>query len=219
MKRLLTMLIVLLAGFSCAQQKPTSPGSATTKIEPDTVLTEKARRAPHICFVNIANAVEEKAFRQAVATVSTVLPLNVAVAKADAVPGGSLLEAEKPDLRFGKEAKLLVYVVSTPKLVKYASVPQQWALVNVYGLESGLASNQANRVETRLTKMMLKGVGFAAGIGANMDATRCVMGAGSFRSWEGVDQTSASFSPFAGIPMMDVLTALGVVLTGPALEE
>ncbi len=218
-KSILTMTIVLLAGLSSAQQKPVRQENVVAKVDPALILTEKVRNAPHVCYVNVGNALDEKAFRQVVASVATVLPINLAVAKADAAPVPNCLTSEKSDMRFGKEARLLVYVVNNPKMVRFASVPEQWALVNVNGVETGIATNDSGRVETRLTKMMLKGLAFAAGVGSNMESTRCVMGFGSFLTWEGLDKTSASFSPFAGIPLMETLTPMGVVLTGLTPEE
>jgi hypothetical protein len=65
--------------------------------------------------------------------------------------------------------------------------------------------------------MMLKGLAFACGFGANQDIGRCVMGAGSFDTLKGIDGTSASYSPFVAFPMMDFLSARNL-LEHPTVE-
>jgi hypothetical protein len=171
---------------------------------------------PHVCFANIAKALDTALLKEVTeGHIPGLMPLNIRVAQADAFGGMERFDLSQPDMRFGAAAKLIVYVVNDPKLPYLTCVPGHWALVNVRGLDKGL-SGDIGKYKERLKKVMLKGLGYAAGVGGNQDTGRCVMAFGSFETLDGIDSTSATYSPFAQFPMMDFLAAKGVMKTEPA---
>ena len=77
----------------------------------------------------------------------------------------------------------------------------------------------AEKFKTRIEKMMLKGLAFACGFGANQDSGRCVMGMGSFETLRGIDSTSTSYSPFCYFPLFDYLQARKLIIDEPLPED
>jgi hypothetical protein len=171
-----------------------------------------ATNAPSsICFVNVAKACDPAVLREVIEQqMPNIISANYRLAEVDTFGGMERFDLRKPDARFGKGAKLIVYVVADPSLPMIACVPGRWALVNVRGLAKGVEQDKAAYTR-RVLKMMLKGLAFSVGVGANMDTGRCVMSQGSFETLKGIDGTSSSYSPFAAGPIMDILQEKGLL--------
>lgn len=176
-----------------------------TPVNPDKVLTEEAKNQPHVCFVNVGQAVAPELFREMVAGITLILPVHLATAVADDFDGQNLFERSGGGSRFGRNAKLVIYVVNKPGLVSFINVPARWALINLHGLDRDKPDQE--RYRRRLRQMALKGLAHACGAGASPD-TRCVMYYGSF-TLDGIDKTSVSYSPFVHDPVQRILLAVG----------
>jgi hypothetical protein len=197
------------------------PVAGLSPVDPDKILTAEAKRHAHVCFVNVDNAVNDVRFRDAVAAVTLCCPIHLAVADVKNMTSDQLLLKKPKNSAFGDKAKIVVYVVKKPEMVMFAGMPLRWAMVNMAGLDKNLPQDDPDAYRARLRKMILKGLALACGVGANMDSGRCVMSMGSFTE-STIDQTSASFSPFAGIVLMDTLLKVGgsdIFLSGDTEEE
>ena len=86
---------VLAAGAALGQEKvvilPLSP------VDADKVLDDGAGNRSHVRFVNVGDAVEDKRFRDMVAGVSLVLPVNLAVARVGDLGGQNLFARDGAD--------------------------------------------------------------------------------------------------------------------------
>jgi len=204
MKITKTLLLLLLA-VSCARAQEPVPIVPLAPVDPVKVLTTAVAVQPHVLFVNVDKALEDALFREAVAAVALVMPVNLAVAEAQGFDGVNLFEKEVRDTRFSAQAKLAVYVANKPEVLSFISAPGRWALINVSGLDRD--KPDAERYRRRLRQMMLKGLAQACGVGSTGDF-RCVMYHKSF-TLEGLDKTSVSYSPFAGGPVQDTLLEIG----------
>ena len=197
------LVAVLASAGAWAQQVPITP---LAKVDAAAVLTKQAAEKPHVLFVNVDQALDEANFREAVAAVSLLQPVNLAVMDAKGLNGLNPLDRDARRKQVSPAAKLVIYVVNNPKLVAYLSVPRQWAVINLHGLDNGLPKEDPERYRRRMRQMMLKGLALACGAGANFDQ-RCVMYQGSFTA-EGIDQTSLSYSPFVMGPMQEALSLI-----------
>lgn len=170
----------------------------------------------HIAFVNVGGAIEEDLFARTVTNeLGTVIRLNYALEKADAINIPDLIG--KASMGYPKsERQLAVYFVDSKDLSPSVICPSYFAIVNVRGLKKDA---DAKKYAMRVKKMVLKGLAFACGFGANQDVGRCVMGAGSFESLQGIDGTSASYSPFCYFPLQDYLNVRGLLDDRPPFEE
>lgn len=168
-----------------------------------------AEDKPFVAFVNVGNAVKADLFASCATNfVPGVMPARIRPCAADKVDVVSIMNLATPDQRFGKNVALCVYFVSDAVYPPQLTAPGHWAIINVRNLEKDA---DAEKFKTRIQKMMLKGLAFACGFGANQDIGRCVMGAGSFETLRGIDGTSASYSPFVAFPLMDFLSARNLI--------
>jgi hypothetical protein len=205
MKTICFLFAALLGTCALAQQTTSIP--PLPKIDATVVLTKAATEKPHVLFVNVGRALDEALFREAVAAVSLVEPINLGVTEMKNLDGLNPLARDDWNKRFSKQAKLVVYVANKPDLVSYLNAPGRWALINLNGLDKGLPKEDPERYRRRLRQMMLKGLAQACGVGANFER-HCVMYQESFVV-DGIDQTSVSYSPFAWGPLQDRLLAAG----------
>lgn len=211
----LCVTVVALAGV-CAFAQQVVPITSLQPVVPAKVLTRQAAERPHVLFLNVAKAVNDELFREAVAAVSLVVQVNL---EATSIPGPlereALWERGYTAKRYGDKAKLIVYVKNDPKEVSFINAPGNWAVVNLSGLDRDKPDTE--RYRRRLRQMMLKGLAHACGVGATGDS-HCVMYNNSF-TLEGMDKTSVSYSPFAGAPVQDTLLAIGgISMFGQAQE-
>lgn len=173
-----------------------------------------AEEKPFVAFVNVKGAVEAPVFAEAVTNfLPGVMQVRARLAEAMSVDVVGAMNPSRRDTSLPKAARLAVYFVKDPAFPPQLTAPGMFAVINVRNLEKGV---DRKGFATRIRKMVLKGLAFACGFGANQDVGRCVMGAGSFETLAGIDGTSASYSPFVAFPMSDYLMERGLVPEEPA---
>ena len=162
--------------------------------------------SPHVLFVNVGKAVEPTQFQ---ASVSNACIQAQVKWRTVSVPETTVEEVvvsrEKQSAQWGKGAVLVVYLVNSPKLPGLLNLPGQCSLINIRALRTDNPSEQVYKV--RLQRILMKGVGYAAGVGGNHDP-RCVMYWKSF-GIDGIDGTSSTFGPYAFFALQDILSAMG----------
>jgi hypothetical protein len=169
---------------------------------------------PHISIVNVGGALDEKAFISAVSETHETLHVNM-VAREQAKESQSRLLERAAALQAQEPlASLTVYIVNDPDGYDRLACAGRWALINVRSL--GLDAADTVTRQNRTTKVVMKGVGLACGLGGNPDP-RCVMYYKSF-SMDGFDGTSASYGPYAYSVLMDTLCSLANGTLVPASE-
>lgn len=169
---------------------------------------------PYIAFVNVNDAVEAQLFANAITNfLPGILQVRTKLATAKSVDVVGIMNPARRDQSLGKNARLAVYFVKDAAFPPQLTAPGMFAVINVRNLEKD--ADKA-KFENRIHKMVLKGIAFACGFGANQDAGRCVMGVGSFESLAGIDGTSASYSPFVNFPMSDYLMERNLLDDEPA---
>jgi len=204
-KSLLIMLTIISALSASAQETPVLP---LEKVEVDKVLTEESAKKPHVLFVNANKALDEKLFSEAVAAIPLTMSINLAVNQVENFESVSLLKNASKQISSNAQTRLVVYVINNPEMVSILSAPRHWAVINIAGFEKKIPSNDSERYRRRLRQLMLKGLAFACGVGATLDNGRCVMAADSF-SVDTIDNTSVTYSPYASLPMQDILAEIG----------
>lgn len=163
----------------------------------------------HVAFVNVGGALDNGLLQKTVTNdLDCVITISAAVDSADRIDVGALVAAAGKGYPAG-ERKISVYFVNDPAFPPQVTVPGFFAVMNVRGLDRGADSR---KYADRVLKMVLKGLAFSCGFGANHDVGRCVMGAGSFDTLKGIDGTSASYSPFCHLPLSDYLRKRGLLI-------
>ncbi|MBM4164376.1 MAG: hypothetical protein FJ222_08050 [Lentisphaerae bacterium] len=158
----------------------------------------------HIAIVNVGGALDAAALRAAVAETREVLPVNLVVRELSAESQSRLI-ARAGALRADEPlAALTIYLVNDPDGDDRLACAGRWAVINVRTL--GVDVADAAIRQNRATKVVMKGVGLACGLGGNPDP-RCVMYYKSFDR-DGLDGTSASYGPYAYSVLMDTLLSL-----------
>ena len=168
-----------------------------------------AHAKDHVAFVNVGGAIGGNLLQQAVTNdLDNVITISAVVDRADSIDAGALIAEASKGYPAG-ERKISVYFVNDPKFPPQIAVPGFFAVINVRGLDKAA---DAKKYARRIFKMVLKGLAFSCGFGANHDVGRCVMGAGSFDSLKGIDGTSASYSPFCYMPLSEYLRSRGLLV-------
>lgn len=159
--------------------------------------------APHILFVNVAEAMKKDDFDFAVAKVAKAVPCPVRVDSADVLPD-LLSKNDLEDFVDKKGAVIVVYVVRSESLPESFSCPRHWSVANLAPLESDAPSSEV--LEARRAKIILRGLAYAAGAGATLEQ-RCIMFAGGLSLRE-LDAAPFALSPMAQLPMLVALEKL-----------
>lgn len=170
----------------------------------------------HVAFVNVGGAIDGVLLQRTVTNdLDNVITISSAVDRADSIDVGALVAESAKGYPSG-ERKISVYFVNDPGFPPQIAVPGFFAVINVRGLDRGA---DAKLYAKRIFKMVLKGLAFSCGFGANHDVGRCVMGAGSFDSLKGIDATSASYSPFCYMPLSEYLRTRGLLVEAIPIFE
>ena len=160
----------------------------------------------YVVFVNVGEAVPKdvmaKAAPDACRQLSARFKTNTVAKLNPAELNGA---REKTAKHLDADAALTVFLVNDESTYGFLSAPGSWALVNMRSLKQDNPS--AETYNKRVTKMMMKGIAHAAGVGANTDV-HCVLYYNSF-SLSGIDATSESYGPHAYFPLMETLRQLG----------
>jgi hypothetical protein len=167
---------------------------------------------PHVVFVNVGEAVPTAVFEQAARTVREHIRVNIRYQRLAVIDPRELVGGRGVVERLlGADVCVAVFIVSDPGAVSYLAQPGTWSLVNVHSLRKDGPSDELYR--ERVSKILLKGLGHAAGVGSNPDP-RCVMYHKSFQM-AGLDATSTSYGPYAYFPLHDTLR----MISGDAVFE
>jgi hypothetical protein len=159
---------------------------------------------PHISIVNVGGALDHQAFIAAVAETRETLHVNMVAREQEKASQFRLLERTAARGTQESRAVLSVYIVNDPEGDDRLACPGRWALMNVRSL--GLDADDAEIRQARTTKVVMKAVALACGLGGNPDP-RCVLYYKSF-SRDGLDGTSASYGPYAHSVLMDTLYSI-----------
>jgi hypothetical protein len=160
----------------------------------------------NVRFENVASAMPDADFREAVAYVKSQWWINVVPTNSQKSIASKVL-AEKQFLswEFGDKTRLVIQLVKDKKAPNIVAVPGYYAQVNLEAIE---ADNPAPEyLKKRRIQMIIKGLAYACGVGSNADEF-CVM------YYKGdklsvMDCSSATFSPFAYVPLREYLFAIG----------
>ncbi len=161
---------------------------------------------PHVLLVNVGGALPEGVLKEARAAAQQQLRFNMRLGALERLDLAALVSRwDAFQQAFGTNACVTVFVTGDPQAPAFLSRPGVWSLVNVRALRHGEPTEAV--YQQRATMMVLKGLAHVAGVGATHDA-RCVMYYKSF-SMAGIDDTSASYSPFAYFALSETLRAIG----------
>ena len=191
----------LLAAVGCAC---VMTGCAHQRLLPTVVHVMGASGMPHVSLVNVGGALDERAFVDAAMETRQIVRVNMAAKTLAAERQPELLQRAATLTEDEPLAALTVYIVNTPDGYDLLACPRRWAVINVRAL--GLDVEDDDTRQQRTTRVVMKGVGLACGLGGNPDP-RCVMYYQSF-SAGGIDATSASYGPYAHFPLTDILSSL-----------
>lgn len=162
----------------------------------------------HVGFLNVNGAVDAALFNETVTNrIRGTIQLATRTYAIDRIAVPDVVAAAAKGYPTG-ECKISVYFVDDPAFPPQVVAPGFFAIMNVRGLKKDADSR---KYADRILKMVLKGLAFSCGFGANQDIGRCVMAAGSFDTLKGIDGTSASYSPFCYFPLSDYLRKRGLL--------
>lgn len=168
------------------------------------VFRPAAALRPHVLLVNVAGALPDADFASAAERAAAMIQVNVWTgAVARSVVPEAVADPGVVRRLFGSNAAVAVFVERAEKGPSFLQAPGCWSMVNLRGVERGAA---AQVLADRYAKMLLKGIGHAAGAGATLDP-KCSLFYGSF-TLEGMDKTGVQISPQAYFPMLETLRAV-----------
>lgn len=175
-------------------------------VEPEKMLTENLKELPHILFLNVGDALTNEALADAAAHVRTKYLFNIVT---NSIPDTLTREvATDPTIlkkRFGEKTALVVAFEKKEMKSSFLVIPGYYSALNITGISRDTPS--PDLLTKRIRQMALKGLAQACGVGANADE-HCVMFYQSF-TLKGMDATSATYGPFAYLPVRELLRAIG----------
>lgn len=195
---LLLLLLPLHAQEAPPQKKTPGIPKIITLLDPvedvDSFLPSDASQAPHILFINVANALPQPTFREAVAYLRMRYNIKVA-ATTERKPFALDIVKDTANLkkRFGNNALIVVAVVNQETGPSFINIPGFFSQVNMRGLDKDNPSDHF--LKKRRTQMICRGLAHACGVGSTLDST-CVMRSGSF-TLTTMDEVSATYGPVA----------------------
>ena len=169
-------------------------------------IPDGASRANHVVVVNVSGAVAPETFAEAATYALSKLGVNAWTNSASAFRAERL--AGDPGLlgrTFGEKAKVGVFLERVGDAPRFLAVPGAWCRVNMDGINKD--NPDAQTYKDRVAKMVLKGLAYAAGSGATLDAL-CSMyyGGGTL---DGLDKVGIRLSPGAYFPLLEGLKRAG----------
>jgi len=172
------------------------------------LLCAEGMRKNHVVFVNVADAMPNDAFREAVAYVKAQWWINVVATNTrQSVKEEAVRDIGAIKKRFGGKACFVVEIVRDKALPDIVAVPGGFAQVNVHKVDSDKPA--ADYLKKRQIQMVLKGLAYSCGVGSNVDEFCVMYYKSSLASLEYMDRASATYGPFAYVPLRDVLFACG----------
>lgn len=170
------------------------------------MIPDGARTANHVVVVNVDGAVAAETFGEAATYALSKVGINAWTNTATAFRAERLVgDPALLQRTFGEKAKVGVFLERAGTAPRFLAVPGAWCRVNMEGLGDGAADGQM--FKDRVAKMILKGLSYAAGCGAALDA-RCTMYYGG-DTMEGLDKVGIRLSPGVYFPLLEQLKHVG----------
>lgn len=167
---------------------------------------KKEDAEPAVAVVNVGGAIPDEMFEKALKEAGSLLGWRIRGGDAKTADPRDLVSDARAWKRLIRgNAVVAVFLVDDQEHAPVLSQPGAWVRLNAGGLRRDAPLDEKYR--QRILKMMLKGIGLAAGAGGNPDP-RCVMYWKSF-TLAGIDETSASYGPYAYLPIRETLRELG----------
>ena len=215
--------IGLVCGALAAAAEPAfaAPGQSINHV-PEEIgprvrrIYPRARENNHILIVNVDNAIPPDVFATTVTYAMSRINVNTWTNSIGKSVVAELIEkpARQKEL-FGEKAIIAVFLEKRDGTVGFLNAPGHWAMANVDGLDRDNPSAQT--LKDRYAKTILKGVGYACGIGASVDDL-CSLNYKSSTLQE-MDKTDIRISPMAYFPMLSILQSIGgIEMTSPPYE-
>ena len=189
---------------------PDEIGPNTRKIYPS------AKENNHILIVNVDNAIAPEVFATTVTYAMSRINVNTWTNSLSTSVVAELIERpERQKELLGEKAKVAVFLEKREGAVSFLNAPGRWAMVNVSALDDDSPSEQT--LKDRYAKTILKGVGYACGIGASVEEL-CSLNYES-ATLQGMDRTDIRISPMAYFPMLSILQSIGgIEMMSPPYE-
>ena len=159
-----------------------------------------------VVFVNVSGAIPGAILDKSVDEIQTTLRVNSSIINMQSIdPRDLVLDWARVSKKYGFDACLVIFVINDLSGMGFLNKPGMWSVISVRQLRTDNPSEEL--YGKRVYRMLMKGLGLAAGVGGNPDP-HCVMYYKSF-SLQGIDYTSATFGPFALSPIQDTLRMIG----------
>lgn len=213
MKQTLYRIILCLAFLSSINVFATTqnvPAKKNSYIPPlsasiDAILKTNAATKSHILLISVSNAVPAEVLREFTAYVKDQWMIRAVATNATTCSNVlRMADRKSSEIVTTDKAKLRVEIISVPDQPLFVAIPGIYCRVNVYGLSQDAPSETF--LKKRRFQRMLQGIAMSCGIGWNID-DYCVMFYQAEMN-EGLDKASATFSPFAYVPLRDKLFRL-----------
>lgn len=181
------------------------------------LIRPAAAEKNHILVANIGGAIPDGPWALSVTYAASRLQLNVWTNSFTAFdPVACFADPSRQERLFGSKAKVAVLVVDDPSAPAMRGVPGRWMAVNVSGLVAD--GPNAQTLRDRYAKTILKGMAYASGAGATLEAN-CSLYYGS-STLAGMDKTGIMITPMAYFPMLEMLRRIGGdEILSPAVDE
>lgn len=154
-------------------------------------------------FVSVGDAMPMSMLGEIASRVSSSLDVRIGTNATGKTTLSKLVDDTAPDPKpaVGKPA-VAVFFRNSPGAPAVVASPRRWAIVNIAPLS---ADNPAPPLlGERMAKVALRGLAYASGSGATMDA-HCLMSP-ACDTLKGLDAAPFAISPMAYIPMLEFLS-------------
>jgi len=193
--------------FSATQNVPAQKNSylAPLSASIEEILTTNVVNKNHILLISVSNAVPAEVMREFTAYAKEQWLIRIVATNATTCLNVlSMTERKRSKIVTADKAKLRVEFVSVPEQPLFVAIPGIYCRVNLYGLLKDAPDETF--LKKRRFQRILQGIALSCGIGWNID-DYCVMFYQAETN-EGLDKTSATFSPFAYVPLREKLFKL-----------
>lgn len=203
-----TLLAGLCAAAATGFAEPNAPAKqhVPERLDQVRLIHPAAANRNHILVSNVGGAIPAEQWGTVVTFAASRLQLNIwtnAVDKFDIA--AYALDPLKGTKDFGEKSKVCVFLLDDPKLATFTGAPGCWCAVNLRNILRDRPDPQT--LKDRYAKMILKGLAYACGSGASLDAA-CSLSCRSI-TLKGMDSTGIQISPMAYFPMLEHLKVIG----------
>lgn len=216
-KAIIWAVIAVSATAGFGANAPRQQQHVPERLDSIRLIHSSAAERNHILVVDVGEAIPSGPWALGVTYAASRLQLNVwtnSIPTFD--PVACFADPGVKDRLFGEKSKVAVLIVSDPAAPLLRGVPGRWMAVNVSGLKAD--NPDAQTLRDRYAKMILKGMAYACGAGATLEAS-CSLYYGS-NTLAGMDKTGIMITPMAYFPMLELLRRIGGdEILSPAVDE